>query len=206
MPSPPPQPIAHLTWQQTPARARRVAQALCLRHGDGVDADDLAATLRVPVELVRIYLTAARAERDLRNVQAGECMSSTMIARAISNSSSDASSVSPATVRRYIADPSGICNRQSERCAQPSKRLSETTPKWPASLVLARILEWHTRYGAWPTGYDWTRAHAACRGGDALARWSTGHWPDAQTVRRLYYTFPLAVAAARRYVRTRGAC
>jgi hypothetical protein len=198
MPPPAPQPIAHLTWRQTPARARRVAQALCLRHGDGIAADELAATLRVPVELVRIYLAAARAERNLRSVQAGERMSSPLIARAMSNSANDASDASPATVRRYLADPSGTRSRQSEQRARSSKPSCETALKWPAALVLDRILEWHTRYGTWPTGYDWTRAHAVRRGGDAQARWSTGHWPDAQTVRRLYYTFPLAVAAARR--------
>jgi hypothetical protein len=203
---PAPQPIAQLTWLQTPARARRVAQALCLRHGAGIDADELAATLEVPCELVHIYLAAARAERELRNVQPGELMSSTVIARAMSNNSTDASEVSSATIRRYLADPSGIRGRQSEQRARSSKPPRETTFKWPAALVLDRILEWHTRYGTWPTGYDWTRAHAARRGGNALARWSTGRWPDAQTVRRLYYTFPLAVAAARRYVRTRGAC
>jgi hypothetical protein len=195
---PAPQPIAHLTWRQTPARARRVAQALCLRHGADIDADELAATLEVPCELVRMYLAAARAERELRNVQPGECMSSTVISHAMSNNSTDASEVSSATIRRYLADPSGIRGRQSEQRARSSTPPRETTFKWPAALVLDRILEWHTRYGTWPTGYDWTRAHAAHRGGDALARWSTGHWPDAQTVRRLYYTFPLAVAAARR--------
>jgi hypothetical protein len=152
----------------------------------------------VPVELSRIYLAAARAERDLRNIQPGECMSSTMIARAMSNGSNDASNASSATVRRYLADPSGIRHRQSEQRARSSKHPRETAPKWPATLVLERILEWHTLYGTWPNGNDWTRAHAARRGGDALARWSTGHWPDAQTVRRLYYTFPLAVAATRR--------
>jgi hypothetical protein len=195
---PGPQPIAQLTWRQTPARARRVAQALCLRHGDVIDTDDLAATLRVPVELVHIYLAAARAEREFRHVQPGERMSSTVIARALSRGGEDAGNVSPATVRHYLADPSGIRGRQSEQRARSSKPPGETTLKWPAMLVLARILEWHTRYGTWPTGYDWTRAHAVRRGGDAQARWSTGHWPDAQTVRRLYYTFPLAVAAARR--------
>jgi hypothetical protein len=206
MQHPAPRPIAQLTSRQTPARARRVAQALCLRHGAGIDADELAATLEVPRELVRIYLAAACAERELRNVQPGECMSSTVIARAMSSSSSDASNVSSATVRRYIADPSGIRGRQSEQRAWSSKPPRETTLKWPAMLVLDRILEWHTRYGTWPTGYDWTQAHAARRSGDALARWSTGHWPDAQTVRRLYYTFPLAVAAALRQHRTRGGC
>jgi hypothetical protein len=202
---PPPEPLAHLTYQQTPARARRVAQALCLRHGDATDADELAATLKLPVELIRIYLAAARAERTLRNVQPGERMSSTVIARAMSTSAGAASNVSPATVRRYIADPTGVGNRQSAQRARASRRPCQTL-KWPATLVLERILEWHTLYGTWPTGYDWTRAHTVRRGGDALARWSTGHWPDAQTVRRLYYTFPLAVTAARQYpLRTRAA-
>jgi hypothetical protein len=196
---PAPQPIAHLTWRQTPARARRVAQALCLRHGDGINAYDVASTLRVPVELVHIYLAAARAERELRNVQPGELMSSLVIAHAMSNSANDTSNVSSTTVRRYVADPTGARNRQSEQSARPSKRLAEAPLKWPSALVLERILEWHTLYGTWPTGYDWTRAHAVRRGGDALSRWNTGHWPDAQTVRRLYYTFPLAIAAASKF-------
>ncbi len=199
MPPPAPQPIAHLTWQQTPARARRVAQALCLRHGEDVDADELAATLKVAVELIRIYHAAARAERALRNIQPAERMSSTVIARAMSNSSREASDVSPATVRRYLADPSGARNRESKQRSQGAKHPGDATLKWPAALVLERILEWHALYGAWPSGYDWTRAHAVRRAGEHLTRWSTGYWPDAQTVRRLYYTFPEAIAAARRY-------
>jgi hypothetical protein len=200
-----PQPIAHLTWQQTPTRARRVAQALCLHHGDSIDAEEVARTLKVPAELVRVYRAAARAERALRNIPPGECMTSTMIAHAMSTSSSDGSSVSSATARRYLADPSGVRNRESEQRIRDAKRPPEATLKWPAVLVLERILEWQALYGAWPNGYDWTRTHAVRRGGEHLTRWSTGHWPDAQTVRRLYYTFPLAVAAARRY-RGCGAC
>jgi hypothetical protein len=203
MPYPAPQPIAHLAWRQTPARARRVAQTLCLRHGDSIDADGVARTLDVPAELVRVYLAAARAERALRNVTPGERMSSTVIAHAISTSSSDDGSVSSATVRRYLADPSGVSNRESEQRSRRAKRPRETTLKWPDTLVLERILEWHALYGTWPNGYDWTRAHAVNRGGEHLARWRTGHWPDAQTVRRLYYTFPLAAAAARRHLRAR---
>jgi hypothetical protein len=128
-----------------------------------------------------------------------------MIAHAMSTTSSDGSSVSSATARRYLADPSGVLNRESEQRIRDAKRPPEATLKWPAGLVLERILEWQALYGAWPNGYDWTRTHAVRRGGEHLTRWSTGHWPDAQTVRRLYYTFPLAVAAARRY-RGRGAC
>jgi hypothetical protein len=203
MPHPAPQPITHCTWQQTPARARRVAQALCLRHGDSINAEGVAHTLDIPSELVRVYLAAALAERALRNVPPGECMSSTVIARAMSRHSSDGSSVSAATIRRYLADPSGVRNRESEQRTRGAKHPREATLKWPATLVLERILEWHARYGAWPNGYDWTHAHAVNRGGEPLARWSTGHWPDAQTVRRLYYTFPQAVVAARQYLRAR---
>lgn len=208
MSAPAPQPIAHLAWQQTPARARRVAQALCLRHGEHIDAQALADTLELPVELILVYRAAARSERNLRNIQRGEPMSSTMIAYAMSASSRADSSASPATVRRYLADPSGVRRRESDqrsRLAAPSRH-RESSLKWPATLVLQRILEWRALYDTWPSGYDWTRAHAASRGGDALARWSTGHWPDAQTVRRLFYTFPIAVAAAREYARPSGAC
>jgi hypothetical protein len=199
------QPIAHLAWQQTPARARRVAQALCLRHGDRTDADKLAGSLKVQVEVIRVYLAAAQAERELRNVQPGEPMSSTAIARAMSNSPSNTNHVSPATVRRYIADPSGSGNHRSGQHTGSPKRSRETALKWPTTLVLDRILEWHALYGTWPNGYDWTQSHAVRRGGEALLRWSSGHWPDAQTVRRLYYTFPLAIDAARRYYRTNAA-
>jgi hypothetical protein len=200
---PAPQPIAQRAWQQTPARARRVAQALCLRHGDSIDAEGMARTLDVPTELVRVYLAAACAERALRNVPPGECMSSTVIARAMSRPSSDGGSISAATIRRYLADPSGVHSRESEQRTRGAEHPREATLKWPATLVLERILEWHTLYDAWPNGYDWTHAHAIKRGGEPLARWSTGHWPDAQTVRRLYYTFPQAAAAARQYLQAR---
>lgn len=194
---PAPQPITPPAWRQTPARARRVVQALCLHHGEDIDTDELARTLDVPAGLIGVYIEAARAERDLRNIPPGERMPSTMIARAMSTSPSDR--VSPATVRRYLADPSGIKHHQSEQRAKIAvKRPGESARKWPAALVLKRIHEWHALYGTWPTGYDWTRAHAVRRGGEHLARWQTGRWPDARTVQRIFYTFPLAVAAAQR--------
>jgi hypothetical protein len=197
MPYPAPQPITPPAWRQTPTRARRVAQALCLHHGEDIDTDDVAHTLDVPAGLIGVYLEAARAERDLRNIPPGERMPSTMIARAMSTSSNGR--ISPAAVRRYLADPSGIKNRESEQHAKiAAKRPGESARKWPATLVLERILEWHALYGTWPTGYDWTRAHATSRGGEHLARWNTRRWPDARTVRRIFYTFPLAVAAAQR--------
>jgi hypothetical protein len=200
MPHSAPQPIAHLAWRQSSARARRVAQALCLRHGESIDAAHLARTLGLSTELVGVYRMAARAERDLRGISPGECMSSTAIAHAMSAPRpGSGGSISAASIRRYLADPSGVRNRESEQRSRGKKRSGEAPHKWPATLVLERIREWHVLYGAWPTGYDWTRAHAVKRGGEPLARWSTGHWPDAQTVRRLYYTFPQALAEALRY-------
>ncbi len=206
MSAPRPQPIAHLAWQQTPARARRVAQALCLRHGERVDAQALANALKLPVELILVYLAAAHRERNLRNVQPREPMSSTMIAHAMSAGSRADNSASPAAVRRYLADPSGVQRRESDQRSRLATRNGhrESTLKWPAAVVLQRILEWRALYGTWPSGYDWTRAHAARRGGNALTRWSTGHWPDAQTVRRLFHTFPMAASAARDYAQTSG--
>ncbi len=197
MPYPAPQPITPPAWRQTPTRARRVAQALCLHHGENIETDEVAHTLDVPAGLIRVYLEAALAERDLRNIPPGERMPSTIIARAMSTSPSGR--VSPATVRRYLTDPSGIKNHESEQRAKIAvKRPGESARKWPATLVLERILEWHALYGTWPTGYDWTRAHAIHRGGEHLARWNTQRWPNARTVRRIFYTFPLAVAAAQR--------
>jgi hypothetical protein len=40
--------------------------------------------------------------------------------------------------------------------------------------VLEAMLDWRSRYGRRPSSYDWSRAHARRRGGEALARFAGG--------------------------------
>jgi hypothetical protein len=55
---------------------------------------------------------------------------------------------------------------------------------------------WQARYGSVPSSYDWSRAHANRRGGEALARLKDGEWPPASTVSDLYGTWAAARADA----------
>ena len=55
---------------------------------------------------------------------------------------------------------------------------------------------WRSRYGRLPTSYDWSRAHARARGGEAFERLAGGKWPAASVVSRLFGTWAAARAAA----------
>ena len=55
---------------------------------------------------------------------------------------------------------------------------------------------WQARYGRPPSSTDWSRSHAARRGGDALARLKDGDWPAASTVIDLYGSWAAARADA----------
>jgi hypothetical protein len=68
--------------------------------------------------------------------------------------------------------------------------------RWSRERVLAGMAEWRSRYGRLPTSYDWSRAHARRRGGDALARLAEGEWPAASAVTRLFGTWSAARAVA----------
>jgi hypothetical protein len=56
--------------------------------------------------------------------------------------------------------------------------------------------EWRQRYGGPPSSTDWSRTHAALRGGDALKRLRDGDWPAPSTVIDLYGTWAAALADA----------
>ena len=76
------------------------------------------------------------------------------------------------------------------RCAGAGSR------KWDRQKVVTSILEWRRRYGRWPTSSDWHATRARERGGTAWARWSSGNWPPASTVTRVFGRFSLALDAA----------
>ena len=66
-----------------------------------------------------------------------------------------------------------------------------------AALVsMEAMLAWAALYGALPTSYDWSRAHATARGGEPLRRLEPGRWPAAETVRAIYGTWAAARADA----------
>ena len=63
------------------------------------------------------------------------------------------------------------------------------------------MTEWRSRYGRLPTSYDWSRAHARRRGGEALERLARGEWPAASVVSSLFGTWAAARAATSRQTR-----
>jgi hypothetical protein len=68
--------------------------------------------------------------------------------------------------------------------------------RWNPERVVAAMREWRRRYGQLPSSYDWSRTHAARRGGEALGRLARGEWPAASVVSRLFGTWASARAAA----------
>jgi hypothetical protein len=64
--------------------------------------------------------------------------------------------------------------------------------RWTRELVISAMLEWRSRYGRLPSSYDWSRAHAHRRGGEALTRLACGGWPAASVVSRLFGTWTAA--------------
>ena len=58
------------------------------------------------------------------------------------------------------------------------------------------MTERRSRYGRLPTSYDWSRAHARRRGGEALERLVRGELPAASVVSSLFGTWATARAAA----------
>src|SRR4029077_3419750 len=57
-------------------------------------------------------------------------------------------------------------------------------PRWTRERVLAAMADWRRRYGTLPSSYDWSRAHARRRGGNALVRLAEGEWPAVSVVTR----------------------
>ena len=74
--------------------------------------------------------------------------------------------------------------------------------RWTQELVLWAMCEWHVRFGRLPSSYDWSRAHARARGGQALERLAAGGWPAASVVSRLFGSWATARTVAADRVRT----
>jgi hypothetical protein len=126
-----------------------------------------------------------------------------------------------ATVKAYLYDPTGeraravkaryvgVCPgcgaytqprndkgdayRYCKRC-----RPGAIERQWTRERVIAAMLDWRRRYGRLPSSYDWSRTHARRRGGEALERLAEGEWPAASVVSRLFATWAVAGAEARR--------
>lgn len=125
----------------------------------------------------------------------------------------------PATIRGYFYDPTAEKNREwkaaargrCESCGAPTTlRGGRDAPyehcngchpgarvaQWSRARVREAMRDWNTRYGTIPSSYDWSRTHATRRGGDAIARLTSGKWPTPNTVTRLYGTWSSASADA----------
>ena len=128
---------------------------------------------------------------------------------------------SPATVKAYFYDPTGekarvvkaryvgVC-RGCGAYTQPRNSKGDAYAyckachpgaikrRWTAERVLDAMCDWRARYGRLPTSYDWSRTHARRRGGESLERLARGDWPAASVVTRLFGTWAVARATARR--------
>ena len=65
-------------------------------------------------------------------------------------------------------------------------------PRWTREKVLGAMRAWRELHGRLPSSYDWSRAHARRRGGDAIERLSKGGWPSASVVTYLFGTWAAA--------------
>jgi hypothetical protein len=54
--------------------------------------------------------------------------------------------------------------------------------RWTRERMVEAMLEWRRRYGTLPSSYDWSKAHARRRGGEALRRLNEGSRPPASVV------------------------
>jgi hypothetical protein len=64
--------------------------------------------------------------------------------------------------------------------------------RWTPERVLAAMTEWLGRYGWLPTSYNWSRAHAQRRGGEAVRRLTEGSWPSASVVTAVWGSWSVA--------------
>jgi hypothetical protein len=78
------------------------------------------------------------------------------------------------------ADGKGRASRRCQRCKPQS------LPIWTRDQVRAAHRRWYERYGFVASSYDWSATHARRRGGAALERYQSGHWPSGSVIRRLY--------------------
>lgn len=116
---------------------------------------------------------------------------------------------SPATIKAYFYDPRGEKARAVKAryqgvcrgCGAPTQARNGKGDAYEhckgchpgaAARVLTReavrdaMRRWRSLYGAAPSSYDWSRTHARDRGGEAVARLSSGAWPAPATVIDLY--------------------
>ena len=127
---------------------------------------------------------------------------------------------SPATVKAYFYDPTGekaravkaryvgVC-RGCGAYTQPRNGKGDAYAyckacchpgaiglRWTRERVLDAMCTWRELHGRLPTSYDWSRTHTRRRGGEPLARLSTGDWPSASVVTVAYGSWKAARAAA----------
>lgn len=124
----------------------------------------------------------------------------------------------PATVRGYLHDPSGTKAKRRkasyagtcERCGAPTsgadgKRRAaqhcqrckpQSRPRWTRETVRGAHRFWLERFGFTASSVDWSGSHARRRGGEALTRYQSAHWPSQSVIRRLYGTPAAALADA----------
>lgn len=125
--------------------------------------------------------------------------------------------VARSTVRGYLSDPDGTRERarraraprgRCEQCsaatgpARGERKFSlcaRCSPRsravWTIDSVLGAYEAWWLMSGQPPTSTDWSRTHAARRGGTSLERFLVGHWPTASVVVRLFGSWPRLRAA-----------
>jgi hypothetical protein len=122
----------------------------------------------------------------------------------------------PATIRSYLHDPTGAKAKRRkasyagrcERCGTPTSGADgkdraprhcqrckpQSRPRWTRELVRGAHRFWRERYGFIASSVDWSATHAHRRGGAALERYRSAHWPSQSVIRRLYGT-PAAARA-----------
>ena len=134
---------------------------------------------------------------------------------------------SPATVKAYFYDPTGekaravkarylgVC-RGCGAYTQPRNGKGDAYAyykachpgaierRWTGERVLAAMAEWRSRYGRLPSSYDWSRAYARRRGGEALRRLNEGTWPAASVVTAVCGSWSAARSAVGDTVRGTG--
>ncbi|HYB26983.1 MAG TPA: hypothetical protein VEF89_10250 [Solirubrobacteraceae bacterium] len=93
----------------------------------------------------------------------------------------------PTAARRGKGDAYEYCKRCHPGAIAPTRRR-----EW----VRGSMREWRRRYGRPPSSTDWSRTHAARRGGEALRRLRDGDWPAPSTVVDLYGSWTAALADA----------
>jgi hypothetical protein len=114
----------------------------------------------------------------------------------------------PATIRGYLHDPTGVKDQarktsyagMCERCGTPTSGADgkqhpsrhcqrckpQSRPRWTHDMVRGAHRFWLERFGFIASSVDWSSTHARRRGGAALERYRSAHWPSQSVNRRLY--------------------